>query len=210
MDKRLVILSVAIVACIFVCPILIGMINLSKEDKVSQERFEDIARLSMEILKQKELDAGGVSISSANAKHEVEIILPYGKQLDETKVNEAEKLIENTISQESNTKVDIKIKQKMKNQARDESWGPVFSSIIEETSKKYKEYRGFAYSFYPEPLQIIIKTDLLKSKSRNPDEKVTEIVEYVEALIDKKTEEIGIEKVAFQVIVRDKNNKSLN
>ncbi|WP_404450686.1 hypothetical protein LG329_09980 [Virgibacillus necropolis] len=93
----------------------------------------------------------------------------------------------------------------------DQKWAPIFRSIMEETSKKFDEYRGFASSFHPKPLQIIIKTDLHESKWWwNTDKKVEEIVDYVEAIIDIKREELAVEKIPLDIIVRGENNKQLN
>lgn len=87
----------------------------------------------------------------------------------------------------------------------------MFSSINEETKKEFKEYRGFAYSFHPEPLQIIIKTNLEKPKWYwNSNQKVLEITTYVDKIIELKTEELSIEEIPYEIIIRDKNDKKIN
>lgn len=186
-------------------------VEISKEDQALRERIDKVFKTSIKILKQDGFEAPGMQISSRNPNKLLEITLPFKAKLNENGVDELEEKIKHAISTKIDENIDVTVKKKTKKQMRDEEWGPIFNSIMEETNKKFEEYRGFAYSFYPDPLQIIIKTDLHESKWwRNSEEEVEEIVDYVEAIIKLKRKEIGVEKIPYKIIVRGKNNKQLN
>ena len=124
---------------------------------------------------------------------------------------EIENLVTDVIYSKSNIKFSVKLKRKSESQIRDENWQPIFQAITEETNKKFEEYREFAYFFHPEPLQIIIKTDLHKSKwFWNSDKKVEQIEKYVKDEIQLKREELSIEEIPYEIVIRSKDNKKLN
>ncbi|KPL57726.1 hypothetical protein AM506_20740 [Rossellomorea vietnamensis] len=86
-------------------------------------------------------------------------------------------------------------------------WYPIFDSIMNETNKNFTEVRGFAYSFHPQPLQIIIKTSLKKGKEGK--EKVAVIEEYAQSVTEIKRIEMGLEKIPYTIIIRDKKHDIL-
>lgn len=58
----------------------------------------------------------------------------------------------------------------------------IFTSIMEETDKRFDEVTGFAYSFYPMPLQMI----------------------------EIKREELSVEKIPYKIIVKGEEHNQLN
>lgn len=188
-----------------------NVMDVSEEDKAMQELAEEVLQIAEKILKEEDFEIGGLLISPRKPKLYVEISLPFSDEHNEDTVDSVEERIKNAVLSKANVRIDIAIKKKSKSQVMDKKWAPIFRSIREETKKKFDEYRGFAYSFHPKPLQIIIKTDLHESKWwRNTDKKVEEIIEYVEAIIDIKREELAVKKIPLDIIVRGENNKQLN
>ena len=119
----------------------------------------------------------------------------------------------NQYGQPNKTNLDftIKFQKKSESAIRDQQWQPIFEAVREETNKKYEEYRGFAYSFHPEPLQIIIKTDLNTPKwFSHSNKKVKQITEYVDKIIELKRDELSIEEIPYKIIIRDKNDNNIN
>ncbi|QBP43098.1 hypothetical protein E2636_13225 [Paenisporosarcina antarctica] len=140
----------------------------------------------------------------------IEIRIEGTKEYYNAVKGEISKLVADAISSKTTIYFDVKVNRKSENDSRDEKWHPIFTSIREETDKKFEEYKGFAYSFHPEPLQIIIKTDLNKSKWWNSNKKVNEIEKYVQEIIKLKREELVIEEIPYEIIIRGKKNKKLN
>ncbi|TQR12963.1 hypothetical protein FG383_12850 [Psychrobacillus soli] len=141
----------------------------------------------------------------------MEIRIDGTKEYYDDVKNDIQQLVSNVVF--SNTKINfqVKITRKSENDIRDEKWQPIFSAIREETDKKFDEYRGFAYSFHPEPLQIIIKTDLRESKwAWNSNKKAEQIVKYVDEIIELKREELSVEELPYEVIIRSKDNKQVD
>ncbi|MEG0259993.1 MAG: hypothetical protein RR651_08985, partial [Lysinibacillus sp.] len=124
---------------------------------------------------------------------------------------EIEELIADSIFSNTNKRFTVTVKEQSKNQIVDQQWQPIFSAIIDETSKEFKEYRGFAYSFHPKPLQIIIKTNLGKWKwFRNSDSSIDQIEKYTEKVIALKRAELSIKAIPYEIIILDKNDRRVN
>lgn len=183
--------------------------TLSEEDeklrKSMMKVFEEISSL----LKEK----GYLSDSiSTNPNNEIIIEIQGTKEdLEKSKeIEELEKIIDQTIHSKTDIDFTVKIRKKSESAIRDQDWQPIFNAIREETNKRFKEYRGFAYSFHPEPLQIIIKTNINSSKwFGNSDKKINQITEYVDKIIELKREELSIEEIPYEIIIRDKNDKEV-
>lgn len=113
--------------------------------------------------------------------------------------------IEEALQKESVQNLTIKIKKRSETEIREEDWHPVFTSIMQVSSDKFSEVNGFAYSFYPAPLEIIIKTSL-----RNGEiEKAEEINKYVKQIIDVKKKELSIKDIPYKIIIRDKQHEKV-
>ena len=184
--------------------------TLSEEDdqlrKSMIKVFEEISAL----LKEKGYHSNSIS---TNPNNEIIIEIQGMKEdLEKSKeFEELEKIIVQTILSKTNLDFTVKLRKKSESAIRDQEWQPIFDAIIEETNKKFEEYRGFAYSFHPEPLQIIIKTNIDSSKwFGNSNKKINQITEYVDKIIELKREEFLIEEIPYEIIIRDKNDKEVN
>lgn len=169
------------------------------------EVIEEISAL----LKERGYPSNSISTNSNN-----EILIEMQgmkKDFGESKeTEELEKIIDQTILSKTDLEYTVKIQKKSESAIRDQQWRLIFSAISEETNKRFKEYRGFAYSFHPEPLQIIIKTNIHSSKwFGNSDKKINQIREYVDKIIELKREELSIEEIPYEIIIRDKNDKEV-
>lgn len=179
--------------------------KISQEDTKLNESVNEVAKLTSDLLKENGYNTSNVSI---DPRKEMIIEVTNG---DLKKNNETEKLIANSIFSKTNMNFKVLIKEKSKSQIRDQEWQPIFSAIREETEKEFEEYQGFAYSFHPEPLQIIIKTDLEKPKwFWQSNKKVKQITNYVDKIIELKRGELSIEEIPYEIIIRDKDSKKIN
>ncbi|WP_199794641.1 hypothetical protein [Lentibacillus sp. Marseille-P4043] len=181
-------------------------ISQKKEDKKLMESIHNISNIVSDVLKNEGYNNHSYSIS---VKPKKEIIIE-GTNNNFVDNAELEKLISNAILTEENMKFTVQLTKKSEREIRDQEWHPVFTAIREEINKKFKEYRGFAFSFHPQPLQIIIKTKINNSWFGNSDEKVKEIEKYVDKIIELKLEELSIEKVPYEINIRDENNEKIN
>ena len=121
-----------------------------------------------------------------------------------------QKLVSDTVYSKTDIVFNVTVRTKTAAERLDNKWQPILSAIRAETDKKFEEYRGFAYSFSPAPLQIIIKTDLKNSKGSSNLEKVEQIKKYVDEIIELKREELSIEELPYKITVRSKDNEDLN
>ena len=140
----------------------------------------------------------------------IEIIRVDGKELSSAETARVEKLIKDTVFTKTDVAFNVTLRPQTKEEIRDSQWSPIFQAVIDETEKKFKEYRGFAYSFSPEPLQIIIKTDLRDNKSTSNIEKIEAIEQYANQIIERKIEELTVEKIAYKIIIRNNDNEEIN
>lgn len=140
----------------------------------------------------------------------IEIIRVDGKELSSAETARVEKLIKDTVFTKTDVAFNVTLRPQTKEEIRDSQWSPIFQAVIDETEKKFKEYRGFAYSFSPEPLQIIIKTDLRDNKSTSNREKIEAIEQYANQIIERKIEELTVEKIAYKIIIRNNDNEEIN
>lgn len=184
-------------------------VEVSEEEKKQTEQLNETIKITSEILKEKKYQFSSVSINHTTSF--IEIRIEGTKEYYNAVKDEISKLVADAISSKTNMNFDVKVNRRSENEVRDEKWHPLFTTIREETDKKFEEYKGFAYSFHPEPLQIIIKTDLDRSKWWwNSDKKVKEIENYVKEIIKLKREELLIEEIPYEIIIRGKKSKKLN
>lgn len=170
--------------------------------------YEEISSL----LKKNEYDYHSMSMSiSPNNDIIVEIQRTNigNKEIEEPIAQKIEELIAQKMLSNSNTNLEVKFKE-IGSTLLDQEWQPIFEAIRVETEKKFEEYKGFAYSFHPEPLQIIIKTDLDTPKwFRNSNRKANQMKKYVHKIINLKQEELSIKEIPYEIIVEDKNTKKI-
>ncbi|WDV07135.1 hypothetical protein [Lysinibacillus irui] len=182
--------------------------ELNEEDEKLNESLNEVLKITLDLLKANGYDKTNYSLTLDPNKGII-IEVTNGELIDK---NEIEKLIANSVYSNTNMNLKVVIKEKNKSKIKDQEWQPVFSAIRDETKKEFKEYRGFAYSFHPDPLQIIIKTDLEKPKGfwKSNNNKVKQITMYVDKIIELKREELSIEEIPYEIIIRDKNDKKMN
>ncbi|MFL0584813.1 hypothetical protein ACH0B6_19780 [Solibacillus silvestris] len=182
---------------------------LSEEDEKQRKTMVEVVGEISALLKEREYPPNSIS---TNLNNEILIEMQgmkedFGKSKE---IEELEKFIDQTILQKTDLEYTVRIQKKSEIAIRDQQWQPILSTISEETKKRFKEYRGFAYSFHPEPLQIIIKTNIHSSKwFGNSDKKINQITEYVDKIIELKREELSIEEIPYEIIIRDKNDKEV-
>lgn len=182
--------------------VLDNYMKVSMEQKKIIESSNRASKVITDVLEEK-----GITNYSLTMYPKNEIIIE-GTDANLAEKDELEKFIAHTIFSKTNMSFTVKIRKMGENQIRDQIWQPVFTTIREETKNEFVEYRGFAYSFHPEPLQIIIKTDLEKSKWLiGSNRKAKQIKKYVDKIIELKRQELSIEKIPYEIIIRDKNDK---
>lgn len=177
--------------------------ELSEEDG----KLNEVLKITLDLLKANGYDKTNYSLTIDPSKGII-IEVTNGELINK---NEIEKLIASSVYSHTNMNFKVFIKEKSKSKIKDQEWQPVFSAIRDETKKQFEDYRGFAYSFHPEPLQIIIKTDLVKPKGFwKSSKKVKQITMYVNKIIELKREELSFEEIPYEIIIWDKNNKEMN
>ena len=182
---------------------------LSEEDKQLRKSMIKVIEEIRGLLKEKGYPSTSILTNSNN-----EIIIEIDGMVEDIKnseeIEEVEKVINQTILSKTEFDYTAKLRKKSKSAIRDQEWRPIFGAIREETNKRFEEYRGFAYSFHPEPLQIIIKTNIDSPKwFGNSDKKVDQITEYIDKIIELKREELSIEEIPYEIIIWDKNDKEV-
>ncbi|WP_409300781.1 hypothetical protein [Peribacillus sp. SCS-155] len=108
-----------------------------------------------------------------------------------------------TVSAETKVEFDVNVKRKTESEIRDEKWTSILIAVSEEIHKKYKEYRGFAYSFKPAPLQITIVTDLTEADEK----KAKEIEKYTKGIIRSKVNELAVDTIPYSIIIKKRDDK---
>lgn len=124
-------------------------------------------------------------------------------------INNYLKLVHDTIYSKKYLAYKVKVTRRSESEIRDMKWHPIFRSIMQETDKQFHEVTGFASSFHPKPLEIIIKTSL-SGKESSSKRSAEKIEEYVKQVIQIRRKELSVKKIPYEVIVRSKENTKLN
>jgi hypothetical protein len=181
----------------------LNRVTLSDEEKKMMQMEDEIIRITAETLKQHGYEAEGISTGSQT----LTVTIDVSKQTFETEKNDLKKTIQKAIEEENKLNYKVEIDRITKIEKTENEWYPVFDSIINETQKNFTEVSGFAYSFHPQPLQIIIKTSLKKGKEGK--EKAAVIEEYTKSVIEIKRKEMVLEKIPYVIVIRDKKHETL-
>ncbi|MED3690944.1 DUF4030 domain-containing protein [Peribacillus butanolivorans] len=93
---------------------------------------------------------------------------------------------------------------------KEAKWDEIFPAIYDGLSAK-KEYKvtGFAYSFHPAPLQIIIKTSI-NSSDKDAPEKVHIIEKTINEFLNSKEIKGKIDGEPYKIIIRSKDKQKIN
>ncbi len=140
----------------------------------------------------------------------IEIVRVDGKELPSVETERVQKLIKDTVNSKTGVDFNVTLRSQTKEEIRDTKWLPIFDAVAEKIEEGFEEYRGFGYSFSPEPLQIIIKTNLKENKGSANQEKIEEIEQYASKIIEEKIKELSIEKIPYKIIIRSQEHKDLN
>ncbi len=184
--------------------------KIVEKNRKFTEKVNHAIESANEILDSNGLKSSTISFEPNIASNQLLVELDVKNKLDSSKQRLIKKQISNAVYKETNTKFEVKLKQS-KIDLQDQAWQPIFSAMNEEANKKFKEYRGFSYSFNPSPLQIIIKTDIKKSMwSWNLHNKVKKIEDHIEEVINIKQKELSVEEIPYEIIIEGKDNKRIN
>ncbi|WHY95431.1 hypothetical protein [Peribacillus simplex] len=121
--------------------------------------------------------------------------------------NQIEKHVHDVIYEKKHEKFEVEVKRESEDEIKGQNWQPIFTAVMEETHKKFKETNGFAYSFHPKPLEIILKTSL--SEGEETKEQAARIEEYARQVVEIKRKELSVEAIPYKIIIRDKDHKKL-
>lgn len=136
-------------------------------------------------------------------------------ELDIPNTEKREALIKKTVNQIFEARniqsYSIKINQiNLAQREKESQWDKIFQTIDEGlTAKKEYKVTGYAYSFHPAPLQIIIKTSI---KNNDPDavERAGKIEKTVQEFLHSKEIKTKIEGQPYKIIVISKEKKQIN
>ncbi|MFF5994709.1 hypothetical protein AAGS61_08095 [Lysinibacillus sp. KU-BSD001] len=133
----------------------------------------------------------------------LEIILADLDEISIEKIHQLQQLVAEAVYAQTNKDFSITIRTKSDEERLDEEWQPIFTIIGNETEKNFEAYRGFAYSFSPAPLEIIIKTHL----SHSAQQQAKEIKAFVAALIEQHRQVLSVEDIPYEIIIRDEDHQ---
>lgn len=177
-----------------------------KVEKTETEKTVDqVSKIAIEVLSEQGMPSYSFQVFP-NESIQIEI---QETNISDNKKRKWKEAISNKVYEGTQVKYQVNFSEISETDQADQSWSPVFHSIQDQMSKHFEEYRGFAFSFHPQPLQIIIKTHV-GFWSWNSEEKVKEIERYVNKIIELKKEEIKVEEIPYEIIIRDKNNDRIN
>ncbi|UOQ84727.1 DUF4179 domain-containing protein [Gracilibacillus salinarum] len=179
--------------------------EVSKEDKEQAERTDQLFKIAEEVLRQKGYKPGVMSMDAENPILQIEV-RDTQQQFNKEK-NDVESLVHDAIFNKTDLEYQVEITGRSEAEIRDQNWQPIFSSVMDEANKKFSEVNGFAYSFHPEPLQIILKTSL--SDEEQAKKLAAEIAKYAREVIEVKRDALKVEKISYKLIIRDKEHDNI-
>jgi hypothetical protein len=186
----------------------VGKLNrvpISKKEKERMEMVDEFINIALEKLKQNGYESEGSSLS--RDEKTFTITIDESKEKFEKIKHDLEDNIQRAIDEESDLKYKVVIDRISQIEKAERDWYPILDSIMNETNKNFTEVRGFAYSFHPQPLQIIIKTSLKQGEEGK--DKAALIEEYTQKVTEIKRKELGLEKIPYIIIIRDKKHDKL-
>ncbi|UOR13752.1 hypothetical protein [Halobacillus amylolyticus] len=189
-----------------------GIGDLSEEDRRLQELTHELFEISRKVLEQEGYNQViAMRIDPRKSKQMIYIKIEGTESYYNNVKEDIERLVHDTVSAKKGLDYPVKVERRSEAEIRDMKWSPIFHSIMEETDKKFDKVSGFAYSFHPKPLQIIIKTSLSDGWfSWGVKKQAEEIEKYVKQVIEIKREELSIEKIPYKIIIRGTKANKLN
>jgi|GEM_PF-2551667 len=175
------------------------------QEEITQAMEEVVDQLSKENIS---ILTSGVFYPSPNSQN---VIVQIDVPSTEKRIKEIKAGITDIFTNRGIEKYTVEINQiNLPKQAKEANWHEIFSVIHEGLSAK-KEYQvtGFAYSFHPAPLQIIIKTSI-QSSDEEADEKVRRIEEAIEEFLESDEIKKKIDGEPYIIIIRDNEQNKIN
>ncbi|WP_100011259.1 DUF4179 domain-containing protein [Lentibacillus sediminis] len=179
--------------------------EISKEEQERMELTDQLFNITRKVLQDKGYRYSSLGIDGRNPIINIEIV---GTQQHYNNVkDDIEKQVHDAIKSQKGLEYEVEVTRLTEAEIRTQNWQPIFASVMEETHKKFNEVTGFAFSFHPKPLQIILKTSLSDGEQ---DEKVAEeIAKYANQVVEIKRDELSVDKIPYKIIIRDKEQESL-
>jgi hypothetical protein len=178
--------------------------SVSEEEKKRMEYVNKVFNIINTVLTNNQYSNSQINIDPEVETATIKVEFKKTDNVQESTGYLTEK-IEGALQKENVQDLTVKVKKRSESEIRDEEWHPIFTSIMQVSSDKFSEVDGFAYSFHPAPLEIIIKTSLKKDEK----EKAEEINRYVKQIIDVKKKEISIKDIPYKIIIRDKKHEKV-
>lgn len=129
----------------------------------------------------------------------------------EKRIEEIKEIVNERLRAKNIDSYSIKInKIDLTQREKEAKWNEIFPVIIEGlTAKKEYNVTGFAYSFHPAPLQIIIKTSI-KASDKDADEKVRIIEDTINEFLNSKEIQNKIAGEPYKIIIRGEDKQKIN
>ncbi|WP_449623038.1 DUF4030 domain-containing protein [Robertmurraya sp. Marseille-Q9965] len=140
-----------------------------------------------------------------------EVVVELEIPSTEKRIEEIQKIISESLKIKKIDSYSLKInKVDFSQREKEAKWDEIFPVIFEGLSAK-KDYKviGFAYSFHPAPLQIIIKTSI-NASDKDADEKVRLIEKTINEFLNSEEIQKKINGDPFEIIIRGKNKQRIN
>jgi len=143
--------------------------------------------------------------------HSNRVIINIDIPNTEKRINEIKEIINEGLKAKNIDSYSIKInKIDLVQSEKEAKWNEIFDVIFEGlTAKKEYKVTGFAYSFHPAPLQIIIKTSI-DSSDKDADEQVRKIEKTINEFLNSEEIQNKINGDPYEIIIRGKNKKRIN
>lgn len=170
--------------------------------KALEESYNHLMELQFNVL------SHGYSYPAPNSdKVIVHIEIPN----TEKRIEEIKEIFNESLKAKNIDSYSIKInKIDLSQRKKEAKWNEIFPVIIEGlTAKKEYKVTGFAYSFHPAPLQIIIKTSINDS-DKNADEKVRIIEDTINEFLNSEEIQNKIAGEPYKIIIRGEDKERIN
>ncbi|PHD71573.1 hypothetical protein COF64_23485 [Bacillus sp. AFS043905] len=179
----------------------------SEKNKELEKLTDEILTITQEVVEEKGYTILASGVSTNPKKVTVKVGIEGTEQHYKKVKSQIEKHVHDVIYAKKHEKFKVEVKRESEDEIKGQSWQPIFTAVMEETHKKFKETNGFAYSFHPKPLEIILKTSL--SEGEETEEQAERIEEYARQVVEVKRKELSVEAIPYKVIIRDKDHKKL-
>ena len=150
----------------------------------------------------------GYQSLSANSD---QVIITIDIPKTEKRIEEIKEIINERLRAEKIDSYAIKFnKIDLAQREKEAKWNEIFPVIIEGlTAKKEYNVTGFAYSFDPAPLQIIIKTSI-NASDKDADQKVRIIEDTINEFLNSEEIQNKIAGESYKIIIRGKDKQKIN